>query len=127
MVAPDRAGPAGLAPGAIGAYPRAHSNTYRISGDGHVGTGVGHRWSVGERVRWYLMSSTNFEVHSAHWHGNTVVIDGKREDVTGLIGMERIVADMVPDNPGTWTFHCHVKEHVMAGMSSLYRVLPAER
>lgn len=81
----------------------------------------------GERVRWYLMSSTNFEVHSAHWHGNTVVIDGKREDVTGLIGMERIVADMVPDNPGTWTFHCHVKEHVMAGMSSLYRVLPAER
>lgn len=82
---------------------------------------------VGERVRWYLMSSTNFEIHTPHWHGNTVVIDGKREDVTGIMGMQRIVADMVPDNPGTWTFHCHVKDHVMAGMSSLYRVLPVGR
>lgn len=80
----------------------------------------------GERVRWYLMSSTNFEIHSPHWHGNTVVIDEKREDVTGMIGMQRVIADMVADNPGTWTFHCHIKEHVMGGMTSMYRVLPAE-
>lgn len=79
----------------------------------------------GERIRWYVLSSTNFEIHTPHWHGNTVTIDGKREDVTGIIGMEQVVADMVPDNPGTWTFHCHVKEHVMGGMSLLYRVVPS--
>jgi len=33
-------------------------------------------------------------------------------------------ADMVPDDPGIWLFHCHVGEHMMAGMSVRYRVLP---
>jgi FtsP/CotA-like multicopper oxidase with cupredoxin domain len=32
--------------------------------------------------------------------------------------------DMVPDNPGTWMFHCHVDDHILAGMQALYRVLP---
>ena len=31
----------------------------------------------GQRVRWYVMSSTNdFDFHSPHWHGNTVTIAG---------------------------------------------------
>lgn len=80
---------------------------------------------VGERVRWYLMASTNFEVHAAHWHGNTVVINHMRTDVAPLATMGMVVADMVPDNPGTWLFHCHVREHLNAGMQSLYTVLPA--
>jgi FtsP/CotA-like multicopper oxidase with cupredoxin domain len=25
------------------------------------------------------------------------------------------VADMVPDNPGTWLFHCHMPVHYEAG------------
>jgi hephaestin len=29
---------------------------------------------------------------------------------------------MVPDNPGTWLFHCHVNDHILAGMLSRYRV-----
>lgn len=62
----------------------------------------------GERVRWYLMASTNFEVHAPHWHGNTVVMNGMRTDVTDLQTMAMQVATMVPDNPGTWLFHCHV-------------------
>jgi FtsP/CotA-like multicopper oxidase with cupredoxin domain len=33
------------------------------------------------------------------------------------------VADMVPDNPGIWLFHCHVEDHMMAGMSALYEVV----
>jgi hephaestin len=32
------------------------------------------------------------------------------------------VADMVPDDPGTWLFHCHVEDHMMAGMAALYQV-----
>ncbi|MFQ5678977.1 MAG: multicopper oxidase domain-containing protein [Gemmatimonadota bacterium] len=80
---------------------------------------------VGERVRWYLMANTNFEVHAPHWHGNTVVLNRMRTDVTDLQTMGMQVADMIPDNPGKWLFHCHVKDHLKAGMSAHYTVLPA--
>ncbi len=79
---------------------------------------------VGERVRWYLMASTNFEVHAPHWHGNTVVAQGMRTDVLSLLTMGMIVADMVPDNPGIWLFHCHVSNHFKGGMIGRYEVEP---
>jgi manganese oxidase len=31
-------------------------------------------------------------------------------------------ADMVPDNVGTWMYHCHVDEHMVMGMMALYKV-----
>jgi len=79
----------------------------------------------GQRVRWYLMSSTNdFDVHAPHWHGNTALIAGMRTDVASLNFMGMAVADMVPDNIGTWLFHCHVSFHNAAGMAIRYRVTP---
>jgi FtsP/CotA-like multicopper oxidase with cupredoxin domain len=30
--------------------------------------------------------------------------------------------DMQPDARGTWLFHCHVTDHISAGMSARYRV-----
>jgi FtsP/CotA-like multicopper oxidase with cupredoxin domain len=78
---------------------------------------------VGERVRWYLMATTGFEIHAPHWHGNTVVINHMRTDVTALLPMGMAVADMVPDNPGVWLFHCHVSNHLRMGMQSRYEVL----
>jgi hephaestin len=79
----------------------------------------------GERVRWYIMGTTNFEIHAPHWHGNTVTIGGMRTDVAQLLTMGMLIADMVPDNPGTWLFHCHVGPHLAAGMTSVYTVAPA--
>jgi len=79
----------------------------------------------GQRVRWYLMSSTNdFDFHSPHWHGNTVLIGGMRTDVAPLGPMQMIVADMIPDDVGIWLFHCHISFHNEAGMAVRYRVLP---
>ncbi len=49
-----------------------------------------------------------------------------RTDVTSLLTMGMIVADMVPDNPGKWLFHCHVRGHLIAGMQAHYSVLPKE-
>jgi FtsP/CotA-like multicopper oxidase with cupredoxin domain len=89
------------------------------------GNGTGLSMHVGDRVRWYLMGSTNFEIHSPHWHGNTVVAQHMRTDVAGLLPMGMVVADMVPDNPGTWLFHCHVAPHLLMGMEATYQVLPA--
>jgi len=76
----------------------------------------------GERVRWYLFALTGFEMHAPHWHGQTAIENGMRTDVAPLIAMEMKIADMVPDNPGTWLFHCHVAPHLIAGMQSLFTV-----
>lgn len=79
----------------------------------------------GERVRWYLMASTNdFDFHAPHWHGNTVVVNGMRTDVTALSMMQMLTADMTPDDVGTWLFHCHVSFHNEEGMAVRYRVMP---
>lgn len=80
----------------------------------------------GERVRWYLMASTNFEMHAPHWHGNTVQASHMTTDVASLLPMGMLVADMVPDNPGRWLFHCHVAPHLLMGMEATYEVLPRE-
>ena len=77
---------------------------------------------AGEHVRWYLMAATGFEIHSPHWHGNTVEIQHMRTDATALLPMGMVVADMVPDNPGVWLFHCHVSNHMKMGMQTRYEV-----
>ncbi len=77
----------------------------------------------GERVRWYLMAmGTEVDLHTPHWHGHTAVVNGMRTDVTNLLPASMLAADLVPDVPGTWLFHCHVADHITAGMQSLYRV-----
>ncbi|MDQ1491265.1 MAG: hypothetical protein QOJ23_3779 [Actinomycetota bacterium] len=78
---------------------------------------------VGQRVRWYVMAmGTEVDVHTPHWHGNTLTVMGMRTDVVSLMPAQMVVADMVPDNPGTWLYHCHVADHIHAGMLSLYQV-----
>jgi len=86
------------------------------------GNQPGLRMRQGEHVRWYLMASTNFEIHAPHWHGNTVEIQGMRTDVAAMLSMGMVIAEMEPDNAGTWLFHCHVGAHLEAGMTSLFTV-----
>jgi len=77
----------------------------------------------GERVRWYVMSmGTEVDLHTPHWHGNTVVVGGMRMDTVELLPASMVVADMVPDDPGVWLFHCHVNDHINAGMLTRYEV-----
>lgn len=75
-----------------------------------------------KRVRWYVMGMGNeVDLHTPHWHGNTVLAMGMRTDVVSLLPAAMVVADMEPDDPGTWLFHCHVTDHINAGMQSKYR------
>jgi len=77
----------------------------------------------GEHVRWYLMGmGTEVDLHTPHWHGNTVLVGGSRTDVVPLLPASMVVADMVPDDAGTWLFHCHVADHISAGMQATYVV-----
>jgi hephaestin len=79
---------------------------------------------VGETVRWYVMGmGTEVDLHTPHWHANTVTVNGMRTDVANLLPASMVTADMVPDTPGTWLFHCHVGDHIAAGMQARYRVV----
>lgn len=78
-----------------------------------------------ERVRWYLLSTTNFELHAPHWHGNVVTVNHMKMDNVNLGTMGMLIADMVPDNAGVWLFHCHIEPHMTGGMATRFRVEPA--
>jgi FtsP/CotA-like multicopper oxidase with cupredoxin domain len=79
----------------------------------------------GERVRWYVMAGTNdFDFHTPHWHGHTVLVHHSRTDVISVEPMMMVHADMEADNPGTWFFHCHVAGHMVLGMQTRFTVLP---
>ena len=92
--------------------------------NGYVyGNGPRVTMRLGERVRWYLVSlGTEVDLHTPHWHGNTVLDHGHRTDVVELLPATMHTVDMLPDDPGIWMFHCHVNDHIAAGMSTLYEV-----
>jgi len=79
----------------------------------------------GERVRWYVVTIGELaNIHTPHWHGNVVMQDGHRTDVLSLNPAQMATVDMIPDDPGTWMYHCHIDEHMDAGMVALYKVEP---
>jgi hypothetical protein len=113
--APPKPGEIVLGP-PFGSYFKETINGYSY---GHT---PGMTMRVGQRVRWYAMGSTNFEFHTPHWHGNVVTSNHMRTDVGALLPMGMFVADMIPDNPGKWFFHCHVAAHLRMGMQAFYTV-----
>ncbi|CAL1593381.1 unnamed protein product [Knipowitschia caucasica] len=82
---------------------------------------------VGDKVYWYLLAmGTNLDIHSVHWHGHSVEykLGGgpHRTDVFELFPAVFQTVKMRPQFPGTWLFHCHVADHLKAGMQALYTV-----
>lgn len=78
----------------------------------------------GDRVRWYLLTlGEGLNFHTPHWHGNTVLVHGERTDVVAISPAQMLAADMIPDDPGIWLFHCHVSDHMEGGMVARYQVL----
>jgi FtsP/CotA-like multicopper oxidase with cupredoxin domain len=77
----------------------------------------------GDKVRWYLLGMGNeVDLHTPHWHGKTVKVGLHRTDVVELLPASMVTADMRADNPGTWMFHCHVADHIEAGMMTTYTI-----
>jgi FtsP/CotA-like multicopper oxidase with cupredoxin domain len=86
------------------------------------------KMKAGDRVRWYVASLGDFNnAHTPHWHGNTVVVAGQRTDVVSVMAAQMVTADMVPDMPGIWLYHCHFSDHMLAGMVGRYEVEPPGR
>lgn len=79
----------------------------------------------GENVRWYTMGmGGEMDLHTPHWHGNTLLQNGMCVDVTELLPASMKTLDMIPDDAGIWLYHCHVNDHLDKGMEVLYTVVP---
>jgi manganese oxidase len=77
----------------------------------------------GDHVRWYVTTLGDFNnAHTPHWHGNTVLIAGQRTDVVSILSAQMVTADMIPDATGIWLYHCHISDHMLAGMVARYQV-----
>jgi hypothetical protein len=77
----------------------------------------------GEHVRWYLLGmGSEKDIHTPHWHGKTVSDKLRTTDVIELLPGSMVTVDMMADNPGTWLFHCHVSDHMEAGMMATYTI-----
>ncbi|MDO8437780.1 MAG: multicopper oxidase domain-containing protein [Nitrosomonadaceae bacterium] len=85
----------------------------------------GYEARLGKRVRWHVAALGNEQDnHTVHWHGQTVLAHGRRTDVVEVLPASMTSVDMVPRSPGDWLLHCHVNDHMLAGMSTRWRVLP---
>ena len=118
--------------------PFDESGHYFLTGSGFGDTSI--KWSIngyiygdgpmmsmkrGQHIRWYVVTlGDGFNFHTPHWHGNVVSNRGEITDVVSIAPAQMITADMVPDKAGTWMFHCHVSDHMAAGMTTHYEVLP---
>jgi FtsP/CotA-like multicopper oxidase with cupredoxin domain len=84
---------------------------------------------AGDRVRWYVLGMGNeVDMHSPHWHGKTVRVgasgNSHRTDTIELVPGSMVTVDMKADNPGEWMLHCHVADHIDAGMLTTYEIEP---
>ena len=84
----------------------------------------GLEMNQGDRVRWYLVALGNeVDTHSPHWHGAVINLEGRTyTDVVDLVPATMKVGDMIADNPGVWLLHCHVADHMMAGMYTTFTI-----
>ncbi|XP_032702797.1 hephaestin isoform X5 [Lontra canadensis] len=81
----------------------------------------------GERIAWYMLAmGQDIDLHTVHFHAESFLYrngESYRADVVDLFPGTFEVVEMVASNPGTWLMHCHVSDHVHAGMETLFTVL----
>ncbi|XP_066570812.1 hephaestin isoform X2 [Amia ocellicauda] len=81
-----------------------------------------------ERVDWYLIGmGQDIDMHTVHFHAHSFTfMDGSRHraDVFDLFPATFKTLEMEASNPGTWLLHCHVSDHIHAGMEALYTIYP---
>ncbi|XP_041369921.1 hephaestin-like [Gigantopelta aegis] len=84
--------------------------------------------AVGEKIAWYLLGfGSTKDVHTVHFHGQTVLYEHSGQhtlDVLDVFPESGASVVMQAINPGVWLLHCHVNDHMEAGMETIYTILP---
>uniref|UniRef100_A0A8C5DCQ1 ferroxidase n=1 Tax=Gouania willdenowi TaxID=441366 RepID=A0A8C5DCQ1_GOUWI len=80
----------------------------------------------GQTVDWYLLGMGNeVDMHTVHFHAETFTYKTDRihrADVFDLFPGTFQTVEMVAGNPGTWLLHCHVTDHIHAGMETTFTI-----
>ncbi|XP_053567602.1 LOW QUALITY PROTEIN: ceruloplasmin-like [Bombina bombina] len=88
---------------------------------------LGLTMQVGEKVRWHLIGMGNeVDIHTVHFHAHSFQYQRGQiyqSDVFDLFPGTFETVSMTPKVPGTWLLHCHVADHIHAGMENTYTVL----
>ncbi len=93
-----------------------------IDGRAFVGDTPVFRSRVGQLVQWDVMAMGS-EHHTFHVHGHRWYAPGGVPRDTQTVGpAESFRIRWREASAGTWLYHCHVEQHMMAGMIGIYRV-----
>ncbi|XP_014372908.1 hephaestin-like protein 1 [Alligator sinensis] len=87
---------------------------------------LGLTMNKGENTNWYLIGMGNeIDIHTVHFHAQSFIFKtdkDHRADVYDLYPGTFQTIELVADNPGTWLLHCHVADHIHAGMETTYTI-----
>lgn len=68
---------------------------------------------VEDKIKWHLFGMGNeADIHSAYFHGQTLIERHHRVDTISLFPATFIDAVMVPRSPGEWLLSCQVNDHI---------------
>ncbi|RTM10914.1 MAG: multicopper oxidase family protein [Hyphomicrobiales bacterium] len=105
-------------------------NGISITGDGHAGMAPQFTIERGATCHLIVRNETAWW-HPMHVHGFSLLVLSRNgapvphrqwQDTVLLAPKDTVECAFVADNPGDWMLHCHVADHQMAGLMTLFRV-----
>ncbi|XP_069829977.1 ceruloplasmin-like [Dendropsophus ebraccatus] len=90
------------------------------------GTLQGLKMYIEDKINWHIIVlGSEVDIHTVHFHGHSFMYKRGVVYQTDVFetfpGTSQTVA-MEAKNPGTWLVHCHVDDHMVAGMDAVYKV-----
>lgn len=105
-------------------------NDMSMTGDGHAGMAPQFTLKRGTTCHLTMRNETAWW-HPMHIHGFSMSVLSRNgspvphrqwQDTVLMAPKDTIECAFVADNPGDWMLHCHVADHQMAGLMTVFRV-----
>ncbi|RWA63415.1 multicopper oxidase family protein [Mesorhizobium sp.] len=106
-------------------------NGVSMTGDGHAG--MAPQFTLRRGITCHLtMRNETAWWHPMHVHGFSLLLLSRNgapvphrqwQDTVLLAPKDTVECAFVADNPGDWMLHCHVADHQMAGLMTVFRVI----
>lgn len=105
-------------------------NGMSMTGDGQAGMTPMATFQRGQSVLLTMRNDTAWS-HPMHIHGHSLKVLTRNgasvphrqfADTVLLAPRDVVTCAFVADNPGDWMLHCHVADHQMAGLMTVFRV-----